>query len=399
MQKSKKSVLVNLLKASVVISLVISLVACSDDSPTNSGENATPGISEEETTLTDARDGRTYKVVTIGPMVWMAENLNYQTENSRCFDDNSDLCEQYGRLYPQLHVPLDDICPAGWRLPSKIEAATLAAYGASSLLASGTNTIGFSALWSKLGCFEDDKVADLGIKQSVFELQQGSTMSFMSRNDSIIDKVYISAWPDPYYDGCYAAVRCVKKTPYVDPGSVERGELNDPRDGKTYKTVRIGNQNWMAENLNYFSQDQQGICYYNNPDYCELYGRLYYGYNRKGDPVATINSSGVLSKLPGNEGLCPDGWHVPMQVEWEHLLEAVGGDKAILSSEGSNDYGFSVLYAGYYYNRAGDDEHFNGMGSEAYFLSAESFFDVSTSRSFCASYISNFSVRCVQNAE
>lgn len=92
--------------------------------------------------------------------------------------------------------------------------------------------------------------------------------------------------------------------------------LTDDRDGQTYATVQIGDQCWMAENLNYGTmissgayQNNNGVpekyCYNNSTTYCDNLGGLY-----QWNEMMNYNSTA------GGQGLCPDGWHVPTDQEW-----------------------------------------------------------------------------------
>jgi len=102
--------------------------------------------------------------------------------------------------------------------------------------------------------------------------------------------------------------------------------FTDPRDGKVYRTVKIGKQVWMAQNLNFeskgFFAKRYGKCYNNTTKNAEKYGRLY-------------NWETALK-------VCPVGWHLPTKAEWDELIAAVGGietaGKHLKAKSGWNAY-------------------------------------------------------------
>ncbi len=124
-------------------------------------------------------------------------------------------------------------------------------------------------------------------------------------------------------------------------------DLVDERDGQVYKTVCIGDQVWMAENLNW---DGAGKCYDDNPANCDVYGRLYSIYETTGGKVSTPDQP--------IQGICPDGWHVPSKEEFEKLLDEVGrkgsgdalkADTLWHNGKFQDPYGFRALPAGMYF--------------------------------------------------
>lgn len=71
-------------------------------------------------TMIDNRDNHSYPLQTVGGKLWMAQDLNYETNASMCFDNKPENCDTYGRLYTYIKASV--VCPEGWRLPNREEA-------------------------------------------------------------------------------------------------------------------------------------------------------------------------------------------------------------------------------------------------------------------------------------
>jgi uncharacterized protein (TIGR02145 family) len=153
----------------VVAVVAVALTGCGDDNGGNPGGG--PGVNPSVTTGTfaDSRDGKTYKKVTIGGKTWMAENLNYAAEGSKCYEDNPSNCATYGRLYNWATALT--ACPSGWHLPTDAEWTALTnfvgsnagtklksstGWRSSSSVPAGTDQYGFSALPGGYGTSRGD---------------------------------------------------------------------------------------------------------------------------------------------------------------------------------------------------------------------------------------------------
>lgn len=116
----------------------------------------------------------------------------------------------------------------------------------------------------------------------------------------------------------------------------QTGSFTDTRDGNTYKTVKIGNQTWMAENLKYtncssciqitdnnawMNSNNNGWCYYNNDK-------------------NNASEYGVLYQWEIAENVCPTGWHLPSEQDWTSLINYLGGSEdAYPKLLSKNDWG------------------------------------------------------------
>ncbi|NTW31298.1 MAG: hypothetical protein HGB12_01460 [Bacteroidetes bacterium] len=203
-------------------------------------------------------------------------------------------------------------------------------------------------------------------------------------------------------------------------------QLTDSRDSKTYNTVQIGTQCWMAQNLNYSASGTYIIgsteqannssiekyCYNNYEANCTTYGGLYqWGEMMDWTASSVANPSGV-------QGICPTDWHIPSDLEWTSLTTFLGGESVAggkLKEAGfahwqspnagaTNEVGFTALPGGY----RESDGTFNTIGGNGYWWSStESSTTIAWYRdmnnSFNSVYrntnnkILGFSVRCIKN--
>ncbi len=109
--------------------------------------------------------------------------------------------------------------------------------------------------------------------------------------------------------------------------------ITDSRDGKTYKSVKIGNQTWMAENLNY-QASRSSECYDDDPEWCYLLGRLY-DWATAMDIPSFCNSSACPGQIQTkHRGICPSGWHIPSDTEWMTLINFVQDDNVCSNCAG-----------------------------------------------------------------
>ena len=100
----------------------IDMAPCESDEPQSSSSAAVVS-NVQYGTLADPRDGKSYKTVVIGGKTWMAENLNFVTDSSFCYDDVPANCTKYGRLYQEFDA--EKACPEGWTLPTESDFSDL----------------------------------------------------------------------------------------------------------------------------------------------------------------------------------------------------------------------------------------------------------------------------------
>ncbi len=294
---------------------------------------ASPALAQEYGSFTDSRDGTTYKTVQIGNQIWFAENVKYIADDIACRSDakHGASVKNYGCLYSWADA--QKVCPAGFHLPSKVEFSRLLVHvgegqeGSENLRASswkgGKNGSGFSAL--PAGAFKADNFASFGSAAYFWTVSKCSKEGNNDAYSMTIAQGSVSAKSCNSEGTDFLSVRCIKD-------AEESGKLNiftDRRDGNKYKTVEIGNQIWLAENMKYIAD---GIDY---------------------KSTKKPNEYGYLYKFDDAKKVCPSGWHLPSRVEFDRLLTSVGKEETGSDNlrhrkwdKGKNVSGFGALPAG-----------------------------------------------------
>jgi uncharacterized protein (TIGR02145 family) len=366
-------------------------------------QDTTPLPSPTPGSFIDKRDGKTYRTVKFRNQRWMAQNLDYKTEtDSWCYNDSASNCEKYGRLYT--YSTAISACPAGWYLPSVSDWDTLIISIHRDLTREGTKTVatklksqspdwngtdefGFLALPSGFYNRVDGKYEYLGSIGSWWTATTDRNNNAYSKYMST-EKTRIDMSTDHQQNG--NAVRCVQFSPVLPPSSGIGEPLTDSRDGKTYRTVKIGGKTWMAQNLNY-QTEASSLCYGDIASNCEKYGRLY--------------------TWEAAKSACPAGWHLATREELNQLVTYAGGGQIVgrvLKSEspdwiGTDDMGFSALLGGYRWDGKFEDLGSGGIwwsstgrdATNAYFLNLTTIDRLQGNGYGNKSH--SFSVRCVQD--
>jgi uncharacterized protein (TIGR02145 family) len=217
---------------------------------------------------------------------------------------------------------------------------------------------------------------------------------------------------------------CLKRRDQISVYSI----MEDPRDSQQYRVITIAGQKWMGENLNVGEQlstnemamqnDRiEKFCYNNSRENCRALGGLY-----TWDEAMQYNRP--ANKEDDNvQGICPDGWHIPSEKEWQELSEHLGGemvagnklkdwrywDQSVLKNKNQIDLkatGFAALPAGRI--DISGESHYKGV-STSFWSASQSGSDKAWHRTITtrgsglyhdASYTTQkFSVRCIKDQE
>ncbi len=165
---------------------------------------------------------------------------------------------------------------------------------------------------------------------------------------------------------------------------IQKGRMSDSRDGKIYNTITVDQTVWMAQNIDY-EGDEKAYCYDDQANNCHKYGKLY--------------------DWQAARKICPTGWKLPSEDDWNELVNKLGGKGFASYSKLIKDgaTGFDALFAGW----RGSYYDFSDINNVAYFWSSTEY-DAENARFFALTYRykntsmdsfkknCGFSVRCIK---
>jgi len=161
----------------------------------------------------------------------------------------------------------------------------------------------------------------------------------------------------------------VSSSSSLAPSSSSLSHIGKGNNISNYRTIAIGTQTWMAENLDYVVVGSK--CYNNDPSRCNEYGSLYDWSIAMALPSGCNTNSCANQIQSPHRGICPSGWHIPSQSDWNTLssyVQSTSGcsscDAKLLKStsgwsnngNGTDQYGFSALPGGYGFSGGSFDD-------------------------------------------
>ena len=197
---------------------------------------------------------------------------------------------------------------------------------------------------------EEESSSSVPESSSSSSLKESSSSVYSSsvQESSSSEESSSSVWiPTVLPEGKYSCKEydCVA-TDYLNP-DIEYGELLDSRENKIYRTVKIFDQEWMAQNLDYryvlSETDSNSFCYNDSLEYCKKYGRLYtwaaaidsVSIEKNGYGICGFQALCNFSEDEKLRGICPEGYRIPNKTDWTTLLESIMTD---IEDKGSYAY-------------------------------------------------------------
>ncbi|MBR6834170.1 MAG: hypothetical protein IKM81_12420 [Fibrobacter sp.] len=376
-----------------------------------------------EILMTDPRDGKSYRTVVIGEQTWMAENLNFDSPDSYCYNKTQDSCAKYGRLYTWAAAmdsagifskngagcgygktcnpayPVQGVCPSGWHLPTKNEFAAL--FLATGLkfkkkIKEGEMFTGGSVLMSTKGWYKNSRSGVDGTDLYGFSALPAGFRNRGGLYDEVL--IYTNFWNSTEMDNVSAdnmyvgyadvaglyhsfskysalSVRCVKngKTPkLISTSDFSKATKNSlPKaneDNANEEKLNVDMSKYTTVQIgnrlwmaeNMNEPTEGSYCYDNDESKCRKYGRLY--------------------TWEAAQKVCPSGWHLPNLDDEKSLMRAVGssdreergyklaakGEWDFRDGEAQDALGFSLLPAGRMYLNKDKLWKFDGLGYRAH---------------------------------